>query len=155
METRWRSESQRQTEGFGPSVTHGWATPAKMRRKKCCYGQKNLGQYSSMSPSPAHPSHTTTITLSRIKCERLYFYKEVYSFVHWSSYIMLDYVSAYICITAIHQMQTDSFRIWTLIAEPTFYIDNHFSPTTSISHLNWPKILKDVLKGLVHLWGVF
>ena len=54
LETRCRSENQRQTEGFGPSETHGWATPAKMRRKKCCYGQKNLCQYSSLSLSPAH-----------------------------------------------------------------------------------------------------
>ena len=51
LETRCRSESQQQTEGFGPSVTHGWATPAKMR-KKCCYGcKKNLGQYSSVPVS--------------------------------------------------------------------------------------------------------
>ena len=101
LETRCRSESQRQTEGFSPSLTHGWATPAKMRRKKCCYGQKNLSQYSSLSPSPTHLSHTRNITLSRIKCERYIFYKEVYSFVHWSSYIMFDCVSAYICVTAI------------------------------------------------------
>ena len=58
---RCRSENQRQTEGFGPSVTHGWATPAKMR-KKCCYGQKNFGSIcSSLSPSPTHLSHTTNI----------------------------------------------------------------------------------------------
>ena len=81
LETRHWSESQRQTEGFGPSVTHDWATPAKMR-KKCCYGQKNLGQYSSLSPSPAHLSHTTNITLSRIKCERYIFIKKyVRSFI--------------------------------------------------------------------------
>ena len=66
--TRYRSESQWQTEGFGPSVTHGWATPAKMR-KKCCYGQKNLGSIcSSLSPSPT---------------------QEVRSFVHWSSSLCL------------------------------------------------------------------
>ena len=97
LETRCRSESQRQTEGFGPSVTHGWAIPANMR-KKCCYGrEKNLGQYSNLSPSPTHPSHTTNITLSRIKCEILYFYKEVSSFVI-EVVIIVDYVSAYICI---------------------------------------------------------
>ncbi len=50
-----------------------------------------------------HQTHTTNITLLRIKCERLYFYKEVCSFVHWSSYIMFDYVSSYICNTAIQQ----------------------------------------------------
>ena len=82
LRTRCRSESQRQTEGFRPSVTHGWATPAKMRQKKCCYGQKNLGQYSSLSLSPTHLSHPTNITLSRINCERLYFYKKcVRSFI--------------------------------------------------------------------------
>ena len=102
LETRCRSESQWQTEGFRPSVTHGWATPAKMR-KKCCYGrEKYLGQYSSLSLSPAHLTHTTNITLSRIKYERYIFIKKcIRSFIHWSSYIMFDYVSAYICITAI------------------------------------------------------
>ena len=103
LETKCWSESQWQTEGFGPSVTHGWATPAKMR-KKCCYGrEKNLGQYSSLSLSPAHLLHTINITLSKIKYERLYFYKEVYSFVHWSSFIIFNYISAYICVTAIQQ----------------------------------------------------
>ena len=57
-------------------VTHGWATPAKMR-KKCCYGhKKNLGQNNSLSPSPSHLSHTRNITLSGIKCERYIFIKK-------------------------------------------------------------------------------
>ena len=44
---------------FGPSVTHSWATPAKLR-KKCYYGQeKNSGQYISRSPVSTHLSHTT------------------------------------------------------------------------------------------------
>ena len=30
--TRCRSESQRQTEGFGPSVTHSWATQPRWER---------------------------------------------------------------------------------------------------------------------------
>ena len=42
------------------------------------------------------------------KVWEIYFYKEVYSFVHWSSYIMFDYVSAYICITAIQYSQARS-----------------------------------------------
>ena len=45
--------------------------------------RRTWGQYSSLSPSLAHLAHTTNITLSKIKCERLYFYK-VCSFVHWS-----------------------------------------------------------------------
>ena len=58
-------------------------SPARMR-KKCCYGQKNLGLiYSSLSPSPTHLSHTRNITLSRIKCERYIFFikKCVRSFI--------------------------------------------------------------------------
>ena len=84
------------------------SNPTKMR-KKCCYGRRRTwGQYSSLSPSPAHLSHTTTITLSRIKFEKLYFYKEVCSFVDWSSYIMFDYVSACICIMVIKQFNPSS-----------------------------------------------
>ena len=47
-----------------------------------------------------HLSHTIkTSTLLRIKREREIFIKKcVRSFVHWSSQIMFDYVSAYICI---------------------------------------------------------
>ena len=65
------------------------SNPAKMR-KKCCYGRRRTwGRYSSLSRSPAHLSYTTTITLSRMKRERLYFYKEVFSFVHWNSSLLL------------------------------------------------------------------
>ena len=102
--TRCRSESQRQTEGFGPSVTHGWATPAKMR-KKCCYGhEKNLGQYVAVCPRLQLTSHTQpTSTLSRIKCERLYFYKEVCSsFIE--VVLIVDYVSAYIFVYVYVQL---------------------------------------------------
>ena len=62
LETGCQRENQLQTEGFGHSVTHCWATPAKMR-KKCCYGrEKNLGQYSSPSLSPliSHTQQTST-----------------------------------------------------------------------------------------------
>ena len=98
--TRCRSESQRQTEGFGPLVTHGWATPAKMW-KKCCYGQKNLGQYVAVCPRLQLTSHTQpTSTLSRIKCERYIFIKKcVHSFIE--VIIIVDYVSAYICIRVV------------------------------------------------------
>ena len=97
LETRCWIESQRQTEVFGPSVTHGWATPAKMR-KKCCYGQKNLGQYVAVCSHLQLTSHTqSTSTLSRIKCERYIFIKKcVCSFIEAT--IIVDYVSAYICM---------------------------------------------------------
>ena len=97
LETRCRSESQRQTEGFGPSLTHSWATPAQMR-KKCCYGHKNLGQYVPVCPHLQLTSHTQeTSTLSRIKCERYIFIKKsVRSFLE--VVIIVDNVSAHICI---------------------------------------------------------
>ena len=73
-----------QTEGLRPPVTHGWVTPAKIR-KRCCYGQKNFGSIcSSLFPSPTHLSHTTNIKPFENKVWEIYFYKEVCSFVHWS-----------------------------------------------------------------------
>ena len=89
LETRCRSENQQQTEGFRRSVTHGWATPAKMRMK-CCYGhEKNLSQYSSLTLSTAHLSHTTNITLSRIKCERYIFIKKCVRSLKFIYYVWL------------------------------------------------------------------
>ena len=85
LESRCQSESQRQTEGFGPSVTQGWATPAKMR-KKYCYGRRwTWGQYSSLSPFRELSVRDYTFIK---KCVRLFI--EVI--------IIVDYVSSYICI---------------------------------------------------------
>ena len=58
------------------------SNPAKMR-KKCCYGRRRTwDQYSSLSPSSTHLSHTWNITLLRIKCERYIFIKKcVHSFI--------------------------------------------------------------------------
>ena len=54
-----------------------WALSDPRLRKKCCYSRRRTwGQYSSQSPSPTHLSQTTTITLSRIKCERYIFIKK-------------------------------------------------------------------------------
>ena len=65
------------------------SNPAKMR-KKCCYDQKNLGSICiSLSPSPTHLSHTTYINRFENKVWEIYFHKEVCSFVHWSSSLLL------------------------------------------------------------------
>ena len=86
----------------------------------------------SLSPSPTHLSHTRNITLSRIKCERLYFYKEVCSFVHWSSYIMFDYISACIWI-CMRLYNIFIFGAWGRFAptcrdfEPELNLDNQRS----------------------------
>ena len=77
-----------QTEGLAVLSDPRLSNAAKMR-KKCCYGRRRTwGQYSSLSPSPTHLTHTTNLTLSRIKCERLYFYKEACSFVHWRTSLL-------------------------------------------------------------------
>ena len=97
FETRCRSERQWQTEGFGPSVTLGWATPAKMR-KKCCYGRKkNLGKYSSLSLSPL-TSHTQQTSPFRKWCGRYIFIKKrVRLFVEVVHYrLMFSHVSVYL-----------------------------------------------------------
>ena len=74
------------------------SNPAKMR-KKCCYGQKNLGQYVAVYLRLQHTSHTQpTSTLSRIKCEIYIFYKEGCSFVHWSRHYCWLLFSVYTCL---------------------------------------------------------
>ena len=76
-------------------------------RKKCCYGRRRTwGQYSSLSMSPALLSHTTTITLLRKKCERLYFYEEVYLFVHWNSSLCLIMFRIYLYVLWIYPTKT-------------------------------------------------
>ena len=75
------------------------SNPAKMR-KKCCYGQKNLGQYVAVCPRLQLTSHTQpTSTLSRIKCERYIFIKKcVRSFIEVRHYCWLCFrLYLYVC----------------------------------------------------------
>ena len=81
--------------GLGPSATHGWVAQPRWGRSAAMVAWRTLGQYvCSLSPSPSHLSHKTNIdpftTLSRIKCERYIFYKEVCLFVHWSHTLLLS-----------------------------------------------------------------
>ena len=75
------------------------SSPPKVR-KKCCYGQRNFGSMcSSLSLSPIHLSHTRHINPFENKVWEVYFYKEVCSFVHWSSSLLLTmfpYIYIYI-----------------------------------------------------------
>ena len=94
----WRTRCQRENQladwGLAVLSDPRLSSPAR-RQKKCCYGQKNLGSIcSSLSPSPAHLSHTTNInpftTLLRIKCERYIFIKMcVRSFIEVCHYCWL------------------------------------------------------------------
>ena len=82
LETICRSESQRQTEGFGPSMTHGWATQPRWGRSAAVVARRT---WVNITVCPGLPliSHTQqTSTLSRIKCERYIFIKKcVRSFI--------------------------------------------------------------------------
>ena len=64
LETRCWSDNQLQTEGFGPSVTRCWATPAKMR-KKCCYGWGRTWVNIAVCPCLQLISHTQQTSPSR------------------------------------------------------------------------------------------
>ena len=71
----------------------------RWERNAAMVKRRTWGQYSSLSLSPAHLSHTTTITLSRIKCERLYFYEEVCLFIiEVRHYVWLRSAYIYICM---------------------------------------------------------
>ena len=88
---------QLQTEGWGPSVTHGWATQPRWGETSAAMVRRILDQYSSLYPSPTHLSPTRNITLWRIKCERYIFIKKcIRSFIEVRHYVWL--CSAYICI---------------------------------------------------------
>ena len=64
-----------------------------------------LGQYSSLSPSSAHLSYTTNITLSRIKCERYIFTKKcVRSFIEVRRYCWLCFPIYLYMYVAIQQV---------------------------------------------------
>ena len=95
--TRCRIESQRQTECFGPSVTHGWAAHPECGRSAAMV-RITWGQYVSVCPRLPLTSHTQpTLTLSRIKCERYIFIKKcVRSFIEFRHCVWL--CSVYICI---------------------------------------------------------
>ena len=101
LETRCQHESQRQTEGFGPSVTHGWATKPRWERSTAMV-RRNLGQYVAVCPRLQLTSHTPQTNINPFKNEvwEIYFYKEVCSFVHWSSSLLLTMfprIFVYVC----------------------------------------------------------
>ena len=114
-------------------VTHGWATPARMR-KQCCYGQKNLGQYVAVCPRLQLTFNIQPIsTLSRIKCERYIFIKKcVRSFIE--VVIIVDYVSAYIMYMYMNYEYTTKaaynkrVAIWSFVS----HLENHLSKTSNM-----------------------
>ena len=120
-----RGENNLPTEGFGPSVTRGWAAQPECERSAAMI-RRTLGQYIAAFPRLQLTSHTQlTSTLSRIKCERYIFIKiRVRSFIE--VVIMFDYVSAHIWMyMSIQQFDFSFFLIdnvlqrWNLLMQKT------------------------------------
>ena len=100
LETGCQSENQL-AEGFGPLVTPGWATQAKMRKKRCYGREKNLGQYSSSSLSPLI-SHTQQNHLFENKVWEIYIFIKRCVRSLLKSSLSVDYVPVYICIRVVY-----------------------------------------------------
>ena len=91
------------------ALSDPWLSSPARIRKKCCYGQKNLGSiYSSLSLSPTHLSHTTNINPFENKEWEVYFYKEVCSFIEVRILLltMFPLIFAYIlCILVVYNIE--------------------------------------------------
>ena len=100
----YRTESQRQTDGFGLSVTHGWVAQPECERSAAMV-RRTLGQYVAVCSHLQLTSHTQpTSTLSRIKCERYIFIKKcVRSFIKVRHYCWLCFRLYLYIYTAILQ----------------------------------------------------
>ena len=106
----WRQDAELRASGRHRALGPQWS---KVEQPSEDEKEVLLGQYSSLSPSPAHLSHTTNITLSRISCEILYFYEEVCSFVHWSSslcLIMFPHIFVYVYVQMYYGYTTAGGR---------------------------------------------
>ena len=109
--TRWPRENQRQTEGFGPSVTHGWPRQPRCERSAAMI-RRTLGQYVAVWPRLQLTYHTQpTSTLSRIMWVRCIFIKKcVRSFIEVRHYCWLCfrlYLYMYTCIMSIQHISAE------------------------------------------------
>ena len=98
------------------------SNPSQDEEEVLLWPRKNLGQYSSLFLSPTHLSHTTNITLSRIKCERYIFIKKcVRSFVE-------VVINSWLCSRVYLYMYTCS-RMWLYNIILKFGAEGQFTPT--------------------------
>ena len=89
----WRQDAEVRASGRQRNLVPQWPTveQPQPRWRSAAMVRRTWGQYSSLSPSLTHLSHTWNITLSRINCERYIFIKKcVRSFIE--VVIMFDYV---------------------------------------------------------------
>ena len=79
-----------------------WSTveqPSQDEKEALLWSEELGSICSSLSPSPTHLLHATNINPFENKVWEIYFYKEVCSFIQ--VIIIVDYVSAYICIHVV------------------------------------------------------
>ena len=119
------------------ALSDPWLSNTAKMRKKCCYGrEKNLGQYSSLSLSPAHLSHTKNITLSKIKCQRSYFYHHhhhvvplAWIFLTLSRHFSLSFIASGRS-SGLHPLSSHSCCMYVRASRPAFsrpYVGVHRS----------------------------
>ena len=77
-----------QTEGLQPSVTHGWAAQPEYGRSTAMV-RRTWDQYVAVSTCLQLTLHTQPTSNLSNKVWEVYFYKDVCSFVHWSSSLLL------------------------------------------------------------------
>ena len=136
-ETRCRTETSCRQKALSPQWPRTrWERSASMVRI-------TWGQYVAVCPPfTIHLSHTTNINPFENKVREIYFYKEVCSFFRWSSYIMFNFVSAYISICIWIRLynifmplpgglvqwerQIASSSIWNMDALSISYDHNHW-----------------------------
>ena len=106
----WRQDAELRASGRQRALGPQWPTveqPHSRWERSAAIVRRTLGQYSSLSPSPAHLSHTTSINPFENKVWEIYFYKEVCLFVHWSSSLCLImfriYLYMYVAIQHLDQ----------------------------------------------------
>ena len=83
-ETGCQSESQLQIEGFGPSVTHGWATQPRWGRSAAMIVRITWVNTAVVTVSNSSLTHNKHHLFENKLWEIYFFYKEVFSFVCWS-----------------------------------------------------------------------
>ena len=138
----WRQDARVRTSGRQRALGPQWPTveqPKPRWERNAAMVRRTWGQYSSLSLSPAHLSHTTNITLSRIKCERYIFIKKcVRSFIEVRHYVWLCSAYICICIMSIQQFWGSSgrlkiieFQTWTDICHQSFPEKSKLCP------INW------------------
>ena len=108
----WRQDassvrSSLQTEGFGPSVTHGWATPSQDEKEVLLWSREELSVKITACLRLQLIFHTQpTSTLSRIKCERYTFIKKcIRSFIEVRILCLIMfhiYLYMYVAIQKLH-----------------------------------------------------